>query len=216
MSARYPLCFKRAILLRDPHARLSPTARRRVGRLVRADESAGLPAVARVDCIWLLPMVDSRWRDGRLRHPPTLRDPSGLRRSRTSRRYPGAPSAACVSSRTGHEPQRRANHPWSARAQRAGRLARTADCVRLVRQEDKYQDARIIFTDTEDVENGPGTRSPAVYWQRFFSHQPDLNYDNPGPSTKAMMGRAAVLAIAAWTAFARRGALPPIARGHQR
>ena len=43
----------------------------------------------------------------------------------------------------------------------------------------KYKDARIIFTDTE-VSNW--TWDPVAeqfYWHRFFSHQPDLNFDNP-------------------------------------
>ncbi len=42
-----------------------------------------------------------------------------------------------------------------------------------------YADARIIFTDTE-VSNwawDPGSQQH--YWHRFFSHQPDLNFDNP-------------------------------------
>lgn len=44
---------------------------------------------------------------------------------------------------------------------------------------DKFQDARIIF---KDFETSNWTRDPvagAYYWHRFYSHQPDLNYDNP-------------------------------------
>ena len=44
---------------------------------------------------------------------------------------------------------------------------------------DKYSDCRIIFCDTE---TSNWTYHPQVgkyYWHRFFSHQPDLNYDNP-------------------------------------
>ena len=43
----------------------------------------------------------------------------------------------------------------------------------------KYRDARIIFTDTE---RSNWTWDPAAkqyFWHRFFSHQPDLNFDNP-------------------------------------
>src|SRR5690349_5721251 len=43
----------------------------------------------------------------------------------------------------------------------------------------KYQGARIIFTDTE---RSNWTWDPAAqqyFWHRFFSHQPDLNFDNP-------------------------------------
>ena len=43
----------------------------------------------------------------------------------------------------------------------------------------KYQDARIIFKDFE-VSNWTWDHlAGAYYWHRFFSHQPDLNYDNP-------------------------------------
>jgi maltose alpha-D-glucosyltransferase/alpha-amylase len=42
-----------------------------------------------------------------------------------------------------------------------------------------YSEARIIFTDTE-VSNWTFDREAGQYfWHRFFSHQPDLNYDNP-------------------------------------
>jgi maltose alpha-D-glucosyltransferase/alpha-amylase len=43
----------------------------------------------------------------------------------------------------------------------------------------KYEDARIIFTDTERSNWTWDEGAGAFYWHRFFSHQPDLNYDNP-------------------------------------
>jgi maltose alpha-D-glucosyltransferase/alpha-amylase len=43
----------------------------------------------------------------------------------------------------------------------------------------KYHDARIIFTDTEKSNWTWDPVAKAYYWHRFFSHQPDLNYDNP-------------------------------------
>jgi maltose alpha-D-glucosyltransferase/alpha-amylase len=45
--------------------------------------------------------------------------------------------------------------------------------------DDRYRGVRIIFTDTEQSNWAwdPGTKQ--YYWHRFFSHQPDLNYDNP-------------------------------------
>ena len=44
---------------------------------------------------------------------------------------------------------------------------------------DKYSEARIIFTDTEDSNWSWDAEAQKYYWHRFFSHQPDLNYDNP-------------------------------------
>jgi len=43
----------------------------------------------------------------------------------------------------------------------------------------RYRGARIIFLDTENSNWAWDPVSKAYYWHRFFSHQPDLNYDNP-------------------------------------
>ncbi len=43
----------------------------------------------------------------------------------------------------------------------------------------RYREARIIFTDTERSNWTWDHDAGAYYWHRFFSHQPDLNYDNP-------------------------------------
>jgi len=43
----------------------------------------------------------------------------------------------------------------------------------------RYLDARIIFVDTEKSNWTWDSEAKAYYWHRFFSHQPDLNYDNP-------------------------------------
>jgi maltose alpha-D-glucosyltransferase/alpha-amylase len=43
----------------------------------------------------------------------------------------------------------------------------------------RYADARIIFLDTEPSNWTWDEAAGAYYWHRFFSHQPDLNYDNP-------------------------------------
>jgi len=43
----------------------------------------------------------------------------------------------------------------------------------------RYHEARIIFLDTEMSNWAWDPVSKSYYWHRFFSHQPDLNYDNP-------------------------------------
>ncbi|MFB6271255.1 MAG: maltose alpha-D-glucosyltransferase, partial [Salinibacter sp.] len=45
--------------------------------------------------------------------------------------------------------------------------------------DDKYEDTRVIFTDTEDSNWSWDPKAEKYYWHRFFSHQPDLNFDNP-------------------------------------
>jgi maltose alpha-D-glucosyltransferase/alpha-amylase len=44
---------------------------------------------------------------------------------------------------------------------------------------EKYQEARIIFKDFETSNWAWDPIAKAYYWHRFYSHQPDLNYDNP-------------------------------------
>ncbi|ATB33521.1 maltose alpha-D-glucosyltransferase [Melittangium boletus] len=45
--------------------------------------------------------------------------------------------------------------------------------------DDKYKEARIIFLDTERSNWTWDPVAKQYFWHRFFSHQPDLNYDNP-------------------------------------
>jgi maltose alpha-D-glucosyltransferase/alpha-amylase len=44
---------------------------------------------------------------------------------------------------------------------------------------EKYKDARIIFKDFEPSNWAWDPMTKAYYWHRFYSHQPDLNFDNP-------------------------------------
>ena len=45
--------------------------------------------------------------------------------------------------------------------------------------DEKYQDARIIFVDTEESNWTFDPVRRQFFWHRFFSHQPDLNFENP-------------------------------------
>src|SRR6185312_17545836 len=45
--------------------------------------------------------------------------------------------------------------------------------------DDAYADTRVIFKDTEKSNWTWDPVANAYYWHRFFSHQPDLNFDNP-------------------------------------
>src|SRR5258707_745097 len=44
---------------------------------------------------------------------------------------------------------------------------------------EKYQEARIIFKDFETSNWAWDPGAKAYYWHRFYTHQPDLNFDNP-------------------------------------
>ncbi len=52
----------------------------------------------------------------------------------------------------------------------------------------KYSDARIIFVDSEKSNWTWHEEAGAYYWHRFFSHQPDLNYDNPEVQEQMLAG----------------------------
>jgi maltose alpha-D-glucosyltransferase / alpha-amylase len=70
-------------------------------------------------------------------------------------------------------------HAWFQRARTAPRGSPERNWYVWSDDPTRYRDARIIFTDTE-VSNW--TWDPVAeqfYWHRFFSHQPDLNFDNP-------------------------------------
>jgi maltose alpha-D-glucosyltransferase/alpha-amylase len=70
-------------------------------------------------------------------------------------------------------------HPWFQRARSVPLGSRWRNFYVWSDTPDKYKDTRIIFKDLE-VSNWTWDHvAKAYYWHRFFSHQPDLNYDNP-------------------------------------
>jgi maltose alpha-D-glucosyltransferase/alpha-amylase len=70
-------------------------------------------------------------------------------------------------------------HPWFQRARHAPKGSPERDYYVWSDTDQKYSEARIIFTDTEKSNWTWDPVTQAYFWHRFFSHQPDLNYDNP-------------------------------------
>jgi maltose alpha-D-glucosyltransferase / alpha-amylase len=70
-------------------------------------------------------------------------------------------------------------HPWFQRARQAPAGSPERDYYVWSDTDQKYKDARIIFTDTEKSNWTWDPEAQQYYWHRFFSHQPDLNFDNP-------------------------------------
>src|SRR5947199_499322 len=70
-------------------------------------------------------------------------------------------------------------HPWFQAARRAPQGSKKRDYYVWSDTPDKYKGTRIIFTDTEKSNWAWDEVANAYYWHRFFSHQPDLNFDNP-------------------------------------
>ncbi|MBI4635235.1 MAG: maltose alpha-D-glucosyltransferase [Candidatus Rokubacteria bacterium] len=132
-----------------------------------------------VDCLWLLPMYASPLRDdgydisdfyrihptyGKLDDFQTFLDAAHARGLRVI--------ADLVMNHTSDQ------HPWF-RASRSDPASAFADYYVWSETADRYREARVIFLDTEKSNWTWDPERKAYYWHRFFSHQPDLNYDNP-------------------------------------
>src|SRR6516165_7159726 len=70
-------------------------------------------------------------------------------------------------------------HDWFKRARRSPPGSSARNWYVWSDTDQKYQGTRIIFTDTEKSNWTWDTEAAQFYWHRFFSHQPDLNFDNP-------------------------------------
>ena len=70
-------------------------------------------------------------------------------------------------------------HPWFQRARRAPKGSPERDFYVWSDTDAKYSGTRIIFIDTEKSNWTFDPIAGQYYWHRFFSHQPDLNFDNP-------------------------------------
>jgi len=70
-------------------------------------------------------------------------------------------------------------HPWFERARKAKPGSVHRGYYIWSDSQEKYKDARIIFKDFEHSNWSWDPVAKAYYWHRFYSHQPDLNYDSP-------------------------------------
>ncbi|MDR7485770.1 MAG: maltose alpha-D-glucosyltransferase [Armatimonadota bacterium] len=69
-------------------------------------------------------------------------------------------------------------HAWFQRARRAPPGSRWRDFYVWSDAPDRYAEARVIFKDFEASNWAWDPVARSYYWHRFYSHQPDLNYDN--------------------------------------
>lgn len=70
-------------------------------------------------------------------------------------------------------------HPWFQRARKSPKGSDYRNYYVWSDDPNKYPDVRIIFQDFETSNWTWDAEAGEYYWHRFFSHQPDLNYDNP-------------------------------------
>ena len=131
-----------------------------------------------VDCLWLLPFYESPLKDGgydisdfysilpeygNLNDFVEFMDAAHQRNMRVV--------ADMVMNHTSDQ------HPWFLESRKPGSAKR--DWYVWSDNEERYEDARVIFVDSERSNWTYDEEAGAYYWHRFFSHQPDLNYDNP-------------------------------------
>ena len=132
-----------------------------------------------VDCLWILPMYPSPLRDDGYDiadfygvHPAygTVEDFQKFLDAAHDRGL--RVIADLVMNHTSDQ------HPWF-QAARSDPASPYRDYYVWSPTDQRYRDARIIFTDTEKSNWTWDPLAKQYYWHRFFSHQPDLNYDNP-------------------------------------
>lgn len=70
-------------------------------------------------------------------------------------------------------------HPWFQRARAAKPGSAARNFYVWSDTDEAYKDAPIIFVDHEKSNWTWDDQAKAFYWHRFYSHQPDLNFDNP-------------------------------------
>jgi maltose alpha-D-glucosyltransferase/alpha-amylase len=70
-------------------------------------------------------------------------------------------------------------HPWFQRSRRAKPDTKWRDFYVWSETPEKFKEARIIFKDFEPSNWAWDPVGGSYYWHRFYSHQPDLNYDSP-------------------------------------
>ena len=78
-------------------------------------------------------------------------------------------------------------HPWFQRARRAKPGSAARNFYVWSDTDKAYAGTRIIFIDTEKSNWTWDDEAKAYFWHRFYSHQPDLNFDNP-QVLKAVLG----------------------------
>jgi maltose alpha-D-glucosyltransferase / alpha-amylase len=133
-----------------------------------------------IDCIWLLPFYESPLRDGgydisdftRVHQDyGTVDDVQQLIDAAHARQV--RVIADLVMNHTSID------HPWFQRAREAPPGSPERAWYVWSDTDERYSDARIIFIDTESSNWTWDPVAGQYYWHRFFSHQPDLNYENP-------------------------------------
>jgi maltose alpha-D-glucosyltransferase / alpha-amylase len=179
-SARTPLWFKDAIIYETHVKAFYDTDDDGIGDFKGLIQKLDYLQDLGVTCLWLLPFFPSPLRDDGYDiadylnvHPSygTLEDFQNFLNAAHARNL-----QVLIELVVNHTSDQ---HPWFQAARKAPPGSPERDYYVWSDSDKKYDGARIIFTDTEKSNWSWDAEAKAYYWHRFFSHQPDLNFDNP-------------------------------------
>lgn len=176
---RDDMWFKDAVIYEAPVKSFFDASGDGIGDFVGMTEKLDYIRDLGVDCIWLLPMYPSPGNDDGYdiadffaihQDFGTIND---FRRFMEVAHEKGLKVIAdLVMNHTSDQ------HPWFQEA-RSNPDSPRRDYYVWTDDPTLYEEARIIFTDTETSNWTYDPIAKQYFWHRFFSHQPDLNYDNP-------------------------------------
>jgi maltose alpha-D-glucosyltransferase/alpha-amylase len=174
-----PGWYKNAVFYEAPVRAFRDSNRDGKGDLVGLTQKLDYLAELGVDCIWLNPIYPSPLKDDGYDisdycavHPDygSLQDFSNLLDQAHQRGL--RLITDLVINHTSDQ------HPWF-QAARSSRTSLYRDYYVWSDTDQKYAGVRIIFVDTEKSNWTWDEVAGQYFWHRFYSHQPDLNYDNP-------------------------------------
>ncbi|HEY5921630.1 MAG TPA: maltose alpha-D-glucosyltransferase [Kofleriaceae bacterium] len=175
-----PLWFKDAVIYEIHIRAYQDSTNDGIGDLIGLISRLDYLADLGITAIWILPFYPSPLRDGGYDiadytnvHPAygTREDVATLLRE--AHRRGMRVITELVLNHTSSD------HPWFQRARRAPAGSPERDFYVWSETPAPYQDTRIIFQDYETSNWAWDPVAKAYYWHRFYSHQPDLNFDNP-------------------------------------
>jgi maltose alpha-D-glucosyltransferase / alpha-amylase len=178
-ESRDPLWFKRAVFYEVLIRGFSDSNSDGTGDLKGLTAKLDYLQWLGVDCVWLLPIYESPLRDGGydisdfMKVLPEFGDLGDFVELVDEAHKRGMRIIADLVMNHSSD-----QHPWF-QASRSDPEGPFGDYYVWNDDDELYSEARIIFVDTETSNWTWDPVRKQYYWHRFFSHQPDLNYENP-------------------------------------
>ncbi|MBZ5642266.1 MAG: maltose alpha-D-glucosyltransferase [Acidobacteriia bacterium] len=179
-SARDPLWYKDAVIYEVPVKAFFDANNDGIGDFPGLFQKLDYLQDLGVTCLWLLPFFPSPLRDDGydisdyMNVHPSYGTMEDFRKFLNAAHLRGI--QVMIELVVNHTSDQ---HPWFQSAREAAPGSKERNFYVWSDTDRKYEGARIIFTDTEKSNWTWDPVAKAYYWHRFFSHQPDLNYDNP-------------------------------------